>query len=138
MIFVDSNIPMYLVGAAHPLKGAAQESLEEAVARHERLVTDAEVFQEILHRYHAIRRPDAIQPAFNALHGVIDEVFPIDLRDVEQGKGLMLGTPSLSARDAIHAAVMKRHGAACVMSFDRGFDLIPWLEQLPSWPPTLP
>ena len=31
------------------------------------LLTDAEVLQEILHRYVAINRRDAIQPAFDAL-----------------------------------------------------------------------
>jgi hypothetical protein len=33
-------------------------------------VTSAEVLQEILHRYVAINRRDAIQPAFDALPGV--------------------------------------------------------------------
>lgn len=50
MIFVDSNIPMYLVGAAHPHKADAQGLLESAIAAGERLVTDVEVLQEILHR----------------------------------------------------------------------------------------
>lgn len=62
MIFVDSNIPMYLVGAARPHKTDAQWLLERAVTAGERLVTDAEVLQEILHRYVAIGRRDAIQP----------------------------------------------------------------------------
>lgn len=34
------------------------------------VVTDAEVLQEILHRYVAISRPDAVQPAFDALLGI--------------------------------------------------------------------
>jgi hypothetical protein len=72
MIFVDSNIPMYLVGAAHPHKADAQQLLEASVSARERLVTDAEVLQEILHRYAAINRRDAIQPAFDALLGVVD------------------------------------------------------------------
>ncbi|MEK7767853.1 MAG: type II toxin-antitoxin system VapC family toxin, partial [bacterium] len=65
MIFVDSNIPMYLVGGHHPHKGEAQKALEGLISAGERLVTDAEAFQEILHRYSAIRRPAAIQPAFD-------------------------------------------------------------------------
>jgi predicted nucleic acid-binding protein len=132
MILIDSNIPMYLIGAPHPHKDAALRLLEAAIGDYERLVTDAEVFQEILHRYHAIRRPDAIQPAFNALHGVADEVFPVELTDVEQAKGSMLGTPGLSARVAVHAAVMKRHGVARLMSFDAGFDRLPWIERIPA------
>lgn len=51
---------MYLVGAAHPNKTPARLLLERAVVSEERLVTDAEVLQEILHRYAAIRRPEAI------------------------------------------------------------------------------
>jgi hypothetical protein len=66
---------MYLVGAAHPHKADAQRLLQAAIADGERLVTDAEVLQEILHRYVAIGRRDAIQPAFDAVLGVADEVF---------------------------------------------------------------
>jgi predicted nucleic acid-binding protein len=67
MIFVDSNIPMYLIGVAHPLKLQARRLLEHCIAESERLVTSAEVFQEILHRYTAMGRREAIQPAFDAM-----------------------------------------------------------------------
>jgi hypothetical protein len=50
VILIDSNIPMYLIGAAHPHKADAQRLLEKLIADRERLVTDAEVLQEILHR----------------------------------------------------------------------------------------
>ena len=129
MILVDSNIPMYLVGAAHPNKEKAQRLLERAVSAGERLVTDAEVLQEILHRYHAIRRPRAVQDAFDALLGVVDEVFPVELEDVESAKAIMLSHTNLSARDSVHAAIMKRRGIVEVMSFDRGFDRISGIER---------
>lgn len=76
MIFIDSNIPMYLVGSEHPHKVDSRQMLERCIADNERMVTDAEVFQEILHRYAAIGRKDAIQPAFQAILGVTDEVLP--------------------------------------------------------------
>jgi predicted nucleic acid-binding protein len=63
LIFVDSNIPMYLIGAAHPHKAEAQVILERLIAAGQRLVTDAEVLQEILHRYTAIEKREAIGPA---------------------------------------------------------------------------
>jgi uncharacterized protein len=66
VIFVDSNIPMYLVGVGHPNKATAQILLESLIAKGERLVTDAEVLQEILHRYTAINWRDAIDPAIQA------------------------------------------------------------------------
>jgi predicted nucleic acid-binding protein len=130
VIFVDSNIPMYLVGAPHPNKTAARSLLERCIGEGERLVTDAEVPQEILHRYVAINRRDAIQPAFDALLGVVDEVFPIDLLDVERAKTALFGAPQLSARDAIHVATMRRHGVSRVLSFDTGFDQVPGLTRL--------
>jgi len=130
VIFVDSNIPMYLVGAAHPNKDVARRLLERCVTRGERLVTDVKVMQEILHRYHAIRWADAIQPSFDALLGVVDEVYPIELADVEQAKILMAGLAPLSARDAVHLAVMNRRRVARVLSFDAGFDAVGWVERL--------
>ncbi|MEJ7734157.1 MAG: type II toxin-antitoxin system VapC family toxin [Polyangiaceae bacterium] len=130
MILVDSNIPMYLVGAAHPHKVDSQRALERCIANGERLVTDAEVLQEILHRYVAIGRRDAIQPAFDALLGVVDEVFPVDLSDVQGAKSVVLGAGRLSARDAVHIAVMRRQGVGRILSFDSGFDGIPGVTRL--------
>lgn len=130
MILIDSNIPMYLVGTEHPHKRDAQRLLERVITERHRLVTDAEVLQEILHRYTAIDRKDAIQPAFDALLGVVDEVLSIEEPDVREAKDILLGSRSLSSRDALHVAVMRRHSVSAVMSFDRGFDDIPGISRL--------
>jgi predicted nucleic acid-binding protein len=130
VIFIDSNIPMYLVGSAHPHKTDARRWLEELVSGQERLVSDAEVLQEILHRYVSIARPDAIHPAFDALLGVVDEVFPVDRVAVERAKGVVLGRNGLSARDAVHIAIMQLHGVTRILSFDRGFDGFPGITRL--------
>ena len=125
MIFVDSNVPMYLVGADHPHKHDARRLLEMFVADRRRLVSSAEVLQEILHRYRAIDRPSAIQPAVDALLGVTDEVLPIDARDVLAAKDVLVARWALSSRDALHVAVMQRHGIDEIVSFDGHFDLVP-------------
>ncbi len=130
MILVDSNIPMYLVGAAHPHKADAQRLLETCITRGERLVTDAEVLQEILHRYVAIDRREAIEPAFEALLGLVDEVFSVTLADIQQAKQIVLGAGRLSARDAVHLAIMRRHRISEILSFDRGFDGYPGVVRL--------
>ena len=130
MIFVDSNVPMYLVGAGHANKERSTTLLEEAVTRGERLVTDAEVFQEILHRYAAVDRRDAVPPAFEAILAVVDEVFPIELPDVVGAKDALLGGFGLSARDCIHVAVMRRHGVQRIMSFDADFDRYPGIARI--------
>ena len=130
MILVDSNIPMYLIGSAHPNKETARRRLEEMVAAGESVCTDAEVLQEILHRYTAIRRPQFIDPAFEALLSIVDVVFPIERADVERARRLVLGTTRLSARDAVHVAVMQGRDIGRVMSFDRGFDAVPGIERV--------
>ena len=72
MIFIDSNIPMYLVGAPHRLKTEAQILVERSIAAGERMVTDAEALQEILHRYTAINRREVIAPALEAVRCCVD------------------------------------------------------------------
>jgi uncharacterized protein len=129
VILVDSNVPMYLVGAPHVHKADAQRLLEKLVSERQRLVSDAEVLQEILHRYVAIQRRDAIQPAFNALLGVIDEVLPVDRSAVERAKEIVLAYAGLSARDAVHLAVMEYHGIDHILSFDSGFDQFPGITR---------
>jgi hypothetical protein len=121
---------MYLIGAPHPHKSDAQQLLERLVSERQRLVTDAEVLQEILHRYVAIGRRDAIQAAFDALLGVVDQVFAVDGTDAERAKQIVLGHRQLSARDAVHLAVMEQHGIEQILSFDLGFDGFPGITRL--------
>jgi hypothetical protein len=60
----------------------------------------------------------------------VDEVLAVGRSDVERAKDIVLGAPRLSARDALHAAVMEREKIAKVMSFDAGFDGLPGLIRL--------
>ena len=85
----------------------AQRRLERAIVDGERLVTDAEVLQEILHCYVAIGPRDAIQPAFEALLGVVDEVFPVDLD-----------------------AVLRARDIESILTLDTGFDSYPGITRL--------
>ena len=130
MILVDSNIPMYLIGAPHAHKSDARRLLEKVVSERERLVADSEVLQEILHRYVAIDRRDAIQPAFDTLLGIVDQVLAVDRSIVERAKQMVLGYQRLSARDAVHLAVMEHHGIERIMTFDSGFDGFPGITRL--------
>ena len=130
MIFVDSNIPMYLIGAAHPHKTEAQVILERLIAAGQRLVTDAEVLQEILHRYAAIEKREAIAPALQVMLDIVDEVFPIEKAEVLRAGEIAQNRALLSARDAVHIAVMERHGVRSILSFDADFDRWPGLTRI--------
>jgi uncharacterized protein len=130
VVFVDSNVFMYLVGAAHPHKVDAQRRLEALVADRARLVTDAEALAEILHRYVAVDRRGYIQLAYDALLGVVDEVLPVERGTLERAKQLVLQYPTMLVRTAVHVAVMQQHAIDTALSFDTGFDRVPGVVRL--------
>ncbi len=84
----------------------------------------------ILHRYVAIDRRDAIQPAFDSILAVSDEVLPVDESAVDLAKQVVLGYRQLSARDAVHLAVMQQNGIEEILSFDSGFDRYPKVKRV--------
>jgi predicted nucleic acid-binding protein len=130
LIFIDSNIPMYLVGAAHAHKTEAQIVLERLIAAGQRLVTDAEVLQEILHRYTAIQKREAIRPALQVTLAIVDQVLPIEKPEVLRAAEIVQNPAMLSARDAIHLAVMERHRIRSILSFDSDFDRWTGIERI--------
>lgn len=130
MIFIDSNIPMYVIGADHPNKARAVSLLEDALRADETMVTSTEVFQEILHRYTAIGRLDAIDPAFACLHDIADHVLAYEMMEVDRARTIIDELTSISARDALHIAVMERAEVGQIMTFDAGFDRCPWIERI--------
>lgn len=91
---------------------------------------DVGVLQELLHHFVGIRRPEAIQPAFDVLLGLVDETLPIELPDVQAAKEIALGGYRVSARDALHLAVMRRNDIDTVLSFDRDFDRYPGVTRI--------
>jgi len=121
---------MYLIGAPHPRKAEAQFLLERLVAAGERLVTDAEVLQEILHRYTAIQKREAIGPAFQVVLDIVDDIFAIEKADVLRAGEIAQNGASLSARDAVHIAVMERQGVLSILTFDADFDRWPGLKRI--------
>ena len=132
MIFIDSNIPMYLIGASHPHKSESQLLLERLISAGRRLVTDAEVLQEIVHRYAAIDKREAIGPAFQLLLDVVDDVLAIEKADVLRAGEIVQNRALLSARDSVHIAVMERHGIQSILSFDGDFDRWPGIKRIHS------
>jgi uncharacterized protein len=131
LIFVDSNIPMYITGNDDRLKVEAQRALERLAGEHRPLVTSSEVLQELLHRYVSSGRRDAIEPVFDALRAIVDEVLAVEEADVLAAKDLVHTHPRLSSRDAVHVAVMRRRQITEILSFDRRFDAVTGIKRLP-------
>ena len=130
MIFIDSNVPMYLIGAPHPNKDRVTKLLERLIEDKERFVTDVEVYREILHRYTAIRRPDAIDAAFAALDAITDEAMTFGMSEIRAAREVIGSVEGISARDALHVSIMRSAGLSRIFSMDRGFDACPGIERL--------
>ena len=72
----------------------------------------------------------AIQPAFDVVSNIVDEVLPVDQAAAERAKDIVMGHRRLSARDALHIAVMERHSIERILSFDAGFDGFPGIARV--------
>lgn len=130
MIFIDSNIPMYYTGTEHPNRTRTIAVLEELILQRQKLITNTEVLQEILHRYRAIQNTQGMQNTWDCLYSFIDEVHTIEEKDVKTAKEFLLSHPKLSSRDTVHIAFMKRLKITKIFSFDKGFDEVEFLERI--------
>lgn len=124
MIFVDSNIPMYVAGKDHPLREPARRFLARARAGDIDICTSTEVLQEILYRYTALKRRDLAVTVYDLFTQVCHVVHPVTLADTDRAKALVASERQVGVRDAIHAAVMLNHGVTSVATYDEGFDRI--------------
>jgi len=116
--FVDTNVFVYAVGRAHPLRDRARELLRDHKARRTPLATSAEVLQELLHVYVPVGRLSTLGAALR-LAVDLTTVWPIESRDVEAARDLAILRPGLGARDLLHLAVCRHHGVREIVSFDR-------------------
>jgi uncharacterized protein len=130
VILIDSNILMYAAGAPHRHKASCVALLERIARDEVDAVLDAEVLQEILHRYRAIGRWDNGREVFDLARRVIPTVFPITGETLDVARLLLDRHPRLMARDALHAAVCQEGDLAGICSFDRDFDQIRSFKRL--------
>ena len=130
MIYVDSCIPMYLVGAAHPLKNRVIELVPVLVRSGEELVTSAEAFQEIIHRYLAVGDRQHLHAAYEAMDELAAAVGEVRKQDTDRALALSSRYEGLSSRDCLHLAIMQRLGCRKVWTYDTRFDLVPSIHRL--------
>jgi len=56
-------------------------------------------------------------------------VFPTTLADTDLARALLQQIAPISARDAVHAAVMRNHSIEWIATFDRGFEHVPGIRR---------
>jgi hypothetical protein len=129
MIFVDSNIPMYVAGRDHPLREPARRFLERARGGEVEICTSTEVLQEILYRYAALQRRDLASSVYDLFVQLCPVVLPVTLADTDRAKALVAADERVGVRDAMHAAVMLNNAVTAIATFDSGFDAIDGVER---------
>lgn len=129
MILVDANIIMYAAGASHPHKAPSVRLLEQVASGEIAATVDAEILQEILHRYRAIRRWKDGRLVFDLTRQLFPQVIPITVEVLDRARELLDRNASIMARDALHAAVVMHHELDAVCSYDRDFDRIPGITR---------
>ncbi|MEW6281205.1 MAG: type II toxin-antitoxin system VapC family toxin [Candidatus Eremiobacterota bacterium] len=115
MILVDTNVLMYTAGADHPHEAPSIAFLKLAADGRVEACLDAEVLQEILHRYRLARQ-------------IVPRVLPVEAEAVDRARELMERAPHLRARDAVHGAIALSLGGE-ICSYDADLDAIPGLKR---------
>lgn len=121
---------MYVAGRAHPHRDPARRFLERVRAGEHEACTSTQVLQEILYRYSGLRRPDLAKEVYDLFVQLCSAVFPVDLSDTDRARDILSSGAAVSARDAVHAAVMLNHDITHIASFDMGFDAIDGIERV--------
>jgi predicted nucleic acid-binding protein len=130
MVFVDSNVPMYVAGREHSLRAPARRFLERARAGEVDICTSTEVLQEILYRYAALKRRDLAGTVYDLFVQVCPVVFPVTLADTDRARAVLVSERTIGVRDALHAAVMLNNGVTEIATFDDEFDHVAGVTRL--------
>lgn len=131
MILIDTNVFMYAAGKESPQKGPCQRFLEKIVdGERPAVCTNAEVLQEILHRYRSLKVPEVGFQLFDAITHLGIPVLAVTDRAMAEARRLLEEYPALSTRDSVHLGVMREHGIEEVLSYDTGFSDVPWVKRL--------
>lgn len=115
---------MYAAGAGHPNKDASLRFLQRVSHGVENAVVDAEVLQEILHRYRSLGRWDDGKEVYDLVRRIVPVVVPIDELVMDRARSLLDADRVIMARDALHAAVVLEKGLKAICSFEGDFDRI--------------
>jgi len=120
VIFVDTNVFMYAVGRAHPIKKTAREFFAACNRQREPLCTSAEVLQELVYCYLSTNRRHTLEAVMSFIIKAKVEVWPLENADVYLACQLHEQYPALSARDLCHLASCQRRGVNRIKTFDQG------------------
>jgi predicted nucleic acid-binding protein len=121
---------MYVAGKEHPFRDPARRFLERVKAGKVEGCTSTEVLQEILYRYCALGRRDLAREVYGLFVEICPVVLSVELADTDVACELVGEVQDISARDAMHGAVMRNHGIEWIATFDQDFDRIAGIRRV--------
>lgn len=129
--FIDANVPIYAAGREHPYREPCIQVLAAVNDNPEAFVTNAEVFQEIMHHYRRTERWDAGQTVVESFAAMMrGRVASVTVDDVLAAGQLARTHHGLSTRDLLHLAVMHRLGVTRIVTADADFGRVPGVIRL--------
>jgi predicted nucleic acid-binding protein len=129
-VFIDSNIPMYVAGQDHRYREPARRFLDRVYAGEIEGCCSTEVLREILGRYSTLRRHDYASKVYDIFVRLCPVIYSVTLADTDRARELLIQSSLISARDALHAAVMLNQGVEYIASFDNRFDRIKGIQRI--------
>ena len=130
-VFIDANVPIYAAGREHSYKQPCARILRTVADNPQLFATNAEVLQELLHRYLASGRWTLGREVVRAFaEAMLGRIEPVHAEDVTLAAELADRYAGVSARDLVHAAVMQRLGADRIISADTDFDRLEGIYRL--------
>ena len=129
--FIDANVPIYAAGKEHPYREPCIRVLAAVNSNPEGFVTNAEVFQEIMHHYRRTERWEAGQAVVESFAAMMrGRVAWVTVDDVLAAGRLGNEHQGLSTRDLLHLAVMHRLDVIRIVTADVDFDRVPGIIRL--------
>lgn len=121
-VYLDANVFVYAAGRPHPLKEPCVAVLRRVEAGDLVATTSTETLQELLHVYQRRGLATAGATLVRQVMALLPDILPVETADLGVAADLVEAHPDLPARDAVHAAVARRHGIATIVSADKHFD----------------
>ena len=129
MRLLDANVIIYAEGGEHIYRRPCQNIMEQVKVWPDDYAIDIEALQEILYFYSRRGELEKGTGIVERLLSHIPHMIPITAAEIVMAMHLLAETPGLSARDAIHAAVVIGQGLEGIISADRDFDRIAGLRR---------
>ena len=124
MKLIDTNIIMYALGKTHPLKEPCREILQSVACGTIAADIDVEVLQELLYVYSSRGEREKGLKAIEEMLILFPTPFSIRKAEIEEAKDLMRKHVALTARDAIHCAVVINYNLEGIFSTDKDLDVV--------------